>query len=205
MGCNVYNTKYDVIYDVLKPEVIHNFLSKYEIDEIINNDNVKFKPAEIVGEHHHSLSEEVRKCDIHSLNLDDYDWLREKIFKRVKDVIKKSDFPDIDINHVNQIDLLRYKGGGNYIWHKDGHLENNTSRYQRKFTIVIQLSEYDDDYTGGFLKIQDYPEISTPTDNKFPVKGSVVIFPSFLEHTVTPVTSGTRYAIVAWAEGPYWR
>jgi PKHD-type hydroxylase len=33
-------------------------------------------------------------------------------------------------------------------------------------------------------------------------RGDVVIFPSFIDHKVAPVTKGTRYSIVAWYGGP---
>ncbi len=35
-------------------------------------------------------------------------------------------------------------------------------------------------------------------------KGSVIVFPSFIYHRVTPVTKGTRYSLVTWNLGyPY--
>ena len=36
-------------------------------------------------------------------------------------------------------------------------------------------------------------------------KGSVIVFPSFHRHRVTPVTSGIRHSLVTWVEGPHWR
>jgi predicted 2-oxoglutarate/Fe(II)-dependent dioxygenase YbiX len=33
-------------------------------------------------------------------------------------------------------------------------------------------------------------------------RGSVLAFPSFLYHRVTPVTGGVRRALVAWIAGP---
>ena len=33
-------------------------------------------------------------------------------------------------------------------------------------------------------------------------EGSIVVFPSFSWHQVTPVTKGTRYSLVAWFVGP---
>ena len=33
------------------------------------------------------------------------------------------------------------------------------------------------------------------------VKGTIVVFPSFVWHRVTPVTSGTRYSLVNWLQG----
>jgi PKHD-type hydroxylase len=32
-------------------------------------------------------------------------------------------------------------------------------------------------------------------------KGSVIVFPSFIWHRVTPVTAGTRYSLVNWNLG----
>jgi PKHD-type hydroxylase len=32
-------------------------------------------------------------------------------------------------------------------------------------------------------------------------KGTLVFFPSFVWHRVTPVTSGTRYSLVLWSAG----
>ena len=32
-------------------------------------------------------------------------------------------------------------------------------------------------------------------------QGTLVIFPSFLSHRVTPITKGFRYSIVTWMEG----
>ena len=36
-------------------------------------------------------------------------------------------------------------------------------------------------------------------------KGSIIIFPSFNWHQVTPVTRGTRYSLVMWNLGEPWR
>jgi PKHD-type hydroxylase len=36
-------------------------------------------------------------------------------------------------------------------------------------------------------------------------QGSVICFPSFLAHRVSPVTRGLRRSLVAWAYGPAYR
>jgi len=33
----------------------------------------------------------------------------------------------------------------------------------------------------------------------------VLIFPSWLQHRVRPVTRGIRHSLVSWVEGPRWR
>ena len=35
-----------------------------------------------------------------------------------------------------------------------------------------------------------------------PKVGTVIIFPSYTHHRVSPVTKGTRYSVVAWYGGP---
>ena len=65
----------------------------------------------------------------------------------------------------------------------------------RKVSIVVQLSS-PSDYEGGTLVLQP--------GNKATPKGLglTAIFPSYLLHEVTPVTSGTRNSLVAWISGP---
>ena len=36
-------------------------------------------------------------------------------------------------------------------------------------------------------------------------QGTLIAFPSFLEHRVTPVTRGERFSLVAWMDGPPYR
>ena len=36
-------------------------------------------------------------------------------------------------------------------------------------------------------------------------KGSIIVFPSFLYHQVTPITKGTRYSLVMWVLGRPWQ
>ncbi|WP_299006958.1 hypothetical protein [uncultured Tenacibaculum sp.] len=36
-------------------------------------------------------------------------------------------------------------------------------------------------------------------------KGTIIVFPSFMMHCVTPITKGVRKSIVGWVAGPpYW-
>jgi PKHD-type hydroxylase len=36
-------------------------------------------------------------------------------------------------------------------------------------------------------------------------RGSIIVFPSFIHHLVTPVTEGTRYSLVIWNLGKMFR
>jgi PKHD-type hydroxylase len=80
---------------------------------------------------------------------------------------------------------------GYYDWHMDmGPCK------ARKLSLVCQLSD-PSEYEGGELQINNGNIIIPEKD-----KGTVILFPSYLMHRVTPVTKGTRRSLVIWIEGP---
>ena len=107
-----------------------------------------------------------------------------------------------DIGSMNEIQYTEYHGEskGRYDWHHDVFWENEMP-YDRKLSIVIQLSD-PNDYDGGEFEFFGMP---TPNSQQWRVRGSVLIFPSFFHHRVLPVTRGTRISLVSWIEGPKWR
>jgi PKHD-type hydroxylase len=106
-----------------------------------------------------------------------------------------------DITSLNEIQFTEYHAtqNGHYNWHQDVWWEN-PSPYDRKISIVIQLSP-EDSYTGGEFEFFNGPSL----DGRFTKQGSILVFPSFILHRVTPVTSGVRKSLVSWIEGPKWR
>lgn len=108
-----------------------------------------------------------------------------------------------DINYLPDIQYTKYHAydNGKYDWHHDTFWANPTT-YDRKLSIVIQLSD-PTEYTGGEFEIDpQYPQL--PVD-AIKQKGTVLVFPSFISHRVTPVTSGTRKSLVSWIQGPKFR
>ena len=73
----------------------------------------------------------------------------------------------------------------------------------RKLSMTIQLSD-SHEYEGGDFKFRD-DITNLPTKEQLRKKGTVLIFPSFLYHSVQPVTKGIRKSLVTWIEGPAWR
>jgi len=65
--------------------------------------------------------------------------------------------------------------------------------------VVAQLFD-GDSYEGGDL-IFDLPEELCPPKEKTRKQGTIIIFPLFARHMVTPVTKGERHAMVSWIEG----
>jgi predicted 2-oxoglutarate/Fe(II)-dependent dioxygenase YbiX len=71
----------------------------------------------------------------------------------------------------------------------------------RKISCSIQLSD-PEDYKDCSLQIRNSNASMMAPPNE---QGSIVCFPSYAHHIVTPLTSGTRYAMVGWFFGPHWR
>lgn len=87
---------------------------------------------------------------------------------------------------------------GHYDFHRDDCPEPSPERwtaFDRVLSCVVQLSS-PVSYTGGKLEFETGPV----TD--FEPQGSVIVFPSWHRHRVTPVESGCRYSLVTWSMGP---
>lgn len=105
---------------------------------------------------------------------------------------------NFDILTSENIQIGKYTDGGHYGWHVDSYPpdENNL---QRKLTAVLFLSD-PDSFEGGDFELKAAPDIPAR-----PKQGDIVVFPSVLEHRVTPVTEGERYTAVCWMVGPAFR
>ena len=66
------------------------------------------------------------------------------------------------------------------------------------YSILLNPGEY----TGGELAFRvGRTEAPHPGQNDPKAIGNFLVFPSYLMHSVTPVTKGTRYAVVGWLHG----
>lgn len=98
--------------------------------------------------------------------------------------------------HVTEPDVIQlgeYTKEDHYDWHMDADPFLIKNGQQRKITAVLMLSDRSN-YEGGQFEFRD----ATLNFGK----GDVVVFPSLLEHRVSPVTNGTRRTMVCWSLGP---
>ena len=97
---------------------------------------------------------------------------------------------------VDALQYTVYGPGQHFDWHMD--LGPGTTSL-RKLSMTLQLSDADD-YRGGALEFLNAPGMpqSRPA-------GSAIFFPSYLGHRITPIESGIRRSLVAWACGPAFR
>lgn len=117
------------------------------------------------------------------------------VFDRLEEII-------LDLNNEYKFELSGFQEslqvaeyaspGGHYSWHSDigtGKFSN------RKLSMSVQLSDASD-YEGGELEFLDS---AAPAPKEI---GSLIVFPSYLQHRVKPVTSGVRKSMVCWVAGP---
>lgn len=103
----------------------------------------------------------------------------------------------------HEFQFTEYHGNrqGKYDWHHDVWWTNPRA-HDRKVTVSIQLSPRES-YTGGDFEFRSPDDYSAMKD--FAHQGSILVFPSFMEHRVSPVLTGTRYSLVSWVDGPKFR
>lgn len=125
-----------------------------------------------------------------------WDVVANKLWNVVNDA-NRTNF-GFDVSYLDSVQYTVYNDGGDhYDWHIDTFLDTPNA-FHRKLSVTVQLSN-GDDYEGGDFQLRD--GTGEGLDNSIYNRGSILVFPSFLLHRVTPVTSGTRKTLVAWFEG----
>jgi len=117
---------------------------------------------------------------------------------------------NFDITEPEQVQIGRYKENQFYGTHIDCYVKGGDivatgngggivipMLSQRKISASLLLND-ESEYEGGDLIILD----ETVNTKK---QGTIIVFPSFMAHQVTPVTSGVRYSAVCWMVGPKWK
>tara|TARA_R100000656_G_scaffold31356_1_gene27363 strand:+ start:742 stop:1305 length:564 start_codon:yes stop_codon:yes gene_type:complete len=179
---------------------LENLDSEY-IDKLVTeclkmpNFNGKVGKKEIVNP-------KIRRSKIAFLDKNKHSKLYKKLYDLAVDANNQAYGFDINDMELLQFSLYEESNSGYYDWHFDTQWVDDTMRH-RKISMSIQLSE-PSDYEGGDLEIVD----SNLTDEQkigCRKKGSIITFPSFMSHRVTPVTKGKRMALVGWILGAKFR
>ena len=111
-------------------------------------------------------------------------WLFSKISQCVMDLNKQ--FFKFDLfGFTEGFQFTNYKSPGE---HYDFHV--------RKLSFSLQLND-SKTYTGGKLIFKEGKEQEAPNE-----QGTLILFPSFLLHKVTPMIKGERNSLVGWITGP---
>jgi len=105
-------------------------------------------------------------------------------------------FEDVEI--TEQAQFTEYPEGGFYDWHMDTDVNMQHEPPVRKISMTLLLSP-ENQFEGGDL------ELMAPGKKANLTQGNAIIFASFLNHRVAPVTRGVRQSLVMWFGGKPFR
>lgn len=139
---------------------------------------------------------DVRSCKVSWIPLNQNTlWLYDSLAYIVRQLNAK--FFNFDVTGF--FEDMQYTVYGSSNDHYDWHIDqvDDLRLPPRKLSLVLQLSD-SSEYEGGYLEL-----MTDSNPMKLDKKKSLVcVFPPWVLHRVTPVTSGTRRTLVVWATGP---
>ena len=183
---------------------VKNFITDDEC-----NDLIKFYDTYFSVQHHTNQHTDVfnNKSFQYEVIANEYQksyarYLMDRIRWGIVNELRKFYMDDRFI-YNDYCDLVRWKVGEGLNWHADANYYPSGEPNYVSYRTYGSVTYLNDDYEGGEFEIN----MSTPEKENIHVvkeskiKGSVVIFPSFVWHRVKPVTGGTRYSLVNWHQG----
>jgi PKHD-type hydroxylase len=173
--------------------------TREECDAIIALGRQKLEQAKIAsGE----VENEIRSSKVNFLfPSEETEWIFQRI-KEVTDNVNDRLF-HFDLRFFPNMQFTHYSTGDYYGWHMDLRPGKTKQLFTRKLSLSVILSD-PLDHEGGELEINRYDNDGCEISLK-PEQGTVVFFPSFIQHRVTKVTKGSRYSLVIWVEGDRFR
>lgn len=171
--------------------VFNSFLSPGHCDDIVEwSEEYDLANGSILTSKNLDVVKNFRDSEVGWLPVEKFSWLYDKIYESVV----KTNFWEYDIQgFYDKIQFSRYDGTKSPSFYKT-HRDTGPGFYHRKISFVILLND-PEDFSGG--------EFDLATAGEIPLnKGSALMFPSFIEHSVHPVTKGKRYSLVSWISGP---
>lgn len=176
--------------------------SSEEIDKIVAQ-GIKLQADEgIVNTKEESIvKHKTRTCKIGWFYPnDETNWLFDKMIDLIGNI--NEHYFKFDLNQFEPLQFTSYDSSRKefYGQHMDCSMGIPHATASRKLSITLQLSD-SSDYEGGDLLLYQSREPAFAPKKK----GQLVVFPSYVLHEVTPVTSGTRYSLVTWVHGPMFR
>jgi PKHD-type hydroxylase len=129
----------------------------------------------------------------------------EALYQRMENAVLELNarYFRFDLSGLAMFQYAVYGGpeGGHFEWHKDyGRDPSDPDQEPRKLTLSLQLSD-GSAYEGCDLQARAGHQIDTAPR----ARGTLIAFPANVLHQVTPIRSGVRRSLVAWAVGPEFR
>ena len=186
-------------------------------DDIVRYGKEQDKEIATTGNNNKKEITEVQLKNIQKKRKSDVVWMSDRwIYNEIQPYIYKANENagwNFEWDWSEPCQFTEYKKGQFYDWHCDSFEvpydePENPNRHGklRKLSMTVSLTD-PEEYEGGDLEFdfRNTDEGSQPRIcEEIRKKGSVIVFPSFVWHRVTPVTKGTRHSLVCWNIGyPY--
>ena len=152
-----------------------------------------------------------RKSDVVWMN---DTWIYKEIHPYIHEANKQAGW-NFQWDFSESCQFTKYGKGQFYGWHCDSWEkpydkpdDPNSHGKIRKLSVTISLND-PSEYDGGNLQFDFRNQHDWERNKKKAIKscteirprGSIIVFPSFVWHRVSPVTRGTRYSLVIWNLG----
>jgi PKHD-type hydroxylase len=122
-------------------------------------------------------------------------WLENTLEQFATEASKSCKW-DYHITSAERVQFAEYGPENHYTWHTDTFTLSGNP-LDRKVSVVCLLN---DAFEGGEFEVRLYSDYTANLK-----KGSMIAFPSILEHRVKPVLSGIRHSATMWLSGPRFR
>ncbi|MBK9131019.1 MAG: 2OG-Fe(II) oxygenase [Gammaproteobacteria bacterium] len=161
-------------------------------------------------------------------------WIYDLVFPLIAEANQRAGW-NYEVDFAEPFQFAAYRPGGFYGWHTDGFtchfgayqkfepgvtplvngkpppncIDNPKMLGKvRKLSMTLNLNE-PGAYEGGNLKFDFGPHVRHRERyhecEEIRPQGSMIVFPSYVYHQVTPVTAGIRYSLVLWVLGKPFR
>lgn len=172
--------------------IIPDFISEEYADSVVSDlDNLDWQAG-------HSLDPDYKEQVKNNLELhvNDDPIVEKHGNKILKEIFANVNLRDLILPYRGKVPQFnKYAEGGTYHWHSDSCYMGKPE-IRTDFAITLFLNNADE-YEGGELTLRySDGEVRKTKQNK----GTLICYPCAILHKVTPVTSGTRYAAVAWIQ-----
>jgi hypothetical protein len=188
--------------NVIPKEIFDTFV--FDIEEGLKSAKIEWGKAQVKS----GVGEEVEtKIDTESrdtetitipyseITKEDYSTVNAALYTSLSNIFLENLVP-LEVNYQNEYSvncswhdsyqILKYGVGQKFVNHIDDHPD-----YHRRVSTLYYIN---DDYSGGEINFPRFNLSFKPKPNQMLVFPSTYVY----NHSVSPVTEGTRYAIVSW-------
>ena len=187
-----------------------NCLPSSFCDNVIAYGNTKRQISAGIAGESLTTKENLSDKDLHVRRKSNVAWLNDWwIYRHLKPLVSIANTNagwNFETHMHEAIQFTKYVDNGHYDYHADMHEAPHNSLHipeyigkVRKLSMTVPLVD-GSEYEGGDFVIQTPGGVEVVI-KEARQKGAVIVFPSFVQHKVTPVTSGTRYSLVMWTLG----